>query len=147
MRPVRAFGLGILVVLLILGGLYLYNSGYLGFINPNKVQITGINLQTRYSGLLGNVTQYLGPSSQALSGAYTLNGNSDFVYTITLLNQDPLLGHSIDSIVVETPDFSLKSVSPSLPYQLPRSSSASFTVTISVPSNYNGIVAISVKTH
>ncbi len=100
------------------------------------IDITGVNMIIDYTGVSSG---YFGPSSQALGGVGTLSGGSEFTYTITITSSALLLSHNINYISVDTPGFSIISISPSLPYSLSPGSDVSITITVQTPNvNYNG---------
>ena len=53
-----------------------------------------------------------------------------------------MLSHNINNISINTPGFSIISISPSLPYSLSPGSNVSITITVQTPNvNYNGPIA------
>ncbi len=109
------------------------------------IDITGVNLIIDYTGVSSG---YFGPSSQALGGAGTLTGGSEAVYTIVMSSSALLLSHNINDISINTPGFSIISISPSLPYSLSPGSNVSITITVQTPNvNYNGPIDFILSTN
>lgn len=104
----------------------------------HNVQITSGNLNVYYQG---STSGYFGPTSQALSGSINLKGGDTYTETITISSSALLYTHSINQFTVNTPGFTLVSVSPNLPISLSPGSSAAITLTIKAPDeDYSGPV-------
>jgi hypothetical protein len=104
------------------------------------VQITAINLEIEYTG---NYTGYFGPSSQSGGNSLNTTAGSTIFDTLRLTNYDPLHTHSINQIALDTPGFTLLSISPSLPYSVSPGGSVTITLVIRVPNtNYIGSLNI-----
>jgi len=130
-------GVAVAIILIIIG-----IAAY--FANQPTVQITAINLEIEYTGLFGG---YFGPSSQSIGGALSATAGSTITYTFTLTSNAILLTHSINQIALDTPGFTLLSVSPSLPYSVSPGGSVSITLEIQVPdTSYVGPLNIIVVT-
>jgi hypothetical protein len=106
--------------------------------------VTGINLSVNYTGVTSG---YLGPDTQSLPASVIVAGGGQFTETITFSDSAILLTHSINYVSVDTPGFTLVSMSPSTPISLSPGSSVAVTFTIQAPSSsYNGPISISVST-
>ena len=108
-----------------------------------QVVMTATNYHIDYTGTTG----YFGPSTQAGSGS-TVNAGSTFTRTITFTNDALMFSHTIDSITIQTPGFTLLSVSPSVPSSsLSVGSSITETLTIQAPNSaYTGSLEIRIST-
>jgi len=108
----------------------------LASLSTPTVLITGTNLEIEYTGITGG---YFGPSSQSLGYTTTWPAGDTFSFTFTLTSSAVLLTHSINQITVDTPGFTLISVSPSLPYNVSPGGSVAITLVIRAPNtNYSG---------
>jgi autotransporter translocation and assembly factor TamB len=126
---------GIVSIALVLSGCC---SGTQVVAPTHNVQITGGNLNVYYQG---STSGYFGPTSQALSGTISLKGGATYTETITIKSSALLYTYSINQFTVNTPGFTLVSVSPNLPISLSPGSSAAITLTIKVPDeDYSGPV-------
>jgi len=109
--------------------------------SASKVQVTAVNLQIGYSGII----TYFGPDTQSLPGATTIGGHR-FSYTINFTNSG-ILSHSVNSIGLMTNGFTLISESPPLPVTVAAGGKVSITLTIQTPtSGFDGPLAIGVFT-
>ncbi len=120
------------------------NNGNNGSIfSKPKVTVTAVNLEIKYEGATSG---YLGPDSQSLNG-FTTDGGSTYTYSIYLKSSAILLKHEITEVLVNTPGFSVISVSPSLPYTFGPDSTFTITITLEVPSDsYTGTLDIVIIT-
>jgi len=110
---------------------------------PPTVNVTAVDLTIQYTGLTSG---YLGPTSQSLNGFTTVAG-SQFTYSITFTSSATLLTHNINNIYVNTPGFTIDSISPNLPYSFSPGSTFTITIIITVPSNsYTGVLNLVVST-
>lgn len=112
------------------------------------VVVTGVNVQIAYSAPSAN---YFGPQSQSLSGTglpLQLQYGQEFYYSFSLRMGGLYESHTIDSVTLNTPGFSLVSVNPALPYSMSSGSSVTVTVTGQAPSqNFAGAITLVVSTH
>jgi hypothetical protein len=97
-----------------------------------QVYLTAVNWYIDYT----STSDYFGPSTQASNGGYTYNAGDQFSYTITLHSSALMFSHTVDSITIQTPGFTLLSVTPQLPSQkVPSGGSISITIKLQTP-NY-----------
>jgi len=110
---------------------------------PAMVDVTAVDLSIQYTGITSG---YLGPTSQSLNG-FTVTAGSQFTYTITFTSSAALLTHRINAIYVNTPGFSIVSISPNLPYSFGPGSTVTITITMTAPSSsYTGVLNLVVST-
>jgi len=110
---------------------------------PAMVDVTAVDLTIQYTGITSG---YLGPTSQSLNG-FTVTASNQFTYTITFTTSAVLLTHSINAIYVNTPGFSIVSISPNLPYSFGPGSTVTITITMTAPSSsYTGVLNLVVST-
>jgi hypothetical protein len=110
---------------------------------PQPVSITATNYQIDYT----SGGSYFGPSSQSNSQTFDTTTGSEFTDTLKLTNNDLFTAHSVNSVTITTPGFTLVSTSPYLPYSVGSSGSVSITLTITAPTTqYNGPLGILVST-
>lgn len=138
-RTLRNVGIVVVVVVVAMVSLII-----IGAASASTVNITAQNLSFDYTG---STSGYFGPSFQGGGNSLSVGGGSQFTETITPTNGALLLTHSINSISVTTPGFTLVTISPNLPYSLTPGSSITFTLTIQAPNtNYNGPIGILIST-
>jgi hypothetical protein len=111
--------------------------------SSQTVNVTAVDLSIQYTGLSSG---YLGPTSQSLNGFITDAGNQ-YTYVITFTSSATILSHKIDQIYINTPGFTLDSISPTLPYSFSPGSTFTITLIITVPSSsYIGVLNIVIST-
>jgi hypothetical protein len=111
--------------------------------NMSMVNVTAVDLTIQYTGLTSG---YLGPTSQSLNG-FTTGAGSQFTYSIQFTSSATFLTHNINNIYVNTPGFTIDSISPNLPYSFSPGSTFTITIIITVPSNsYTGVLNLVVST-
>ena len=107
------------------------------------VDITSVDVTIQYTGMTAG---YLGPTSQSLNG-FTVTAGGQFTYTITFTSSAILLTHSINAIYVNTPGFTIVSISPNLPYSFSPGSTGTITITMTAPSSsYTGVLNLVIST-
>jgi len=107
------------------------------------VEITAINYKIDYTGTSG----YFGPAKQTGTGA-TITAGSTFTKSVTFTSSAAIFSHTIDSITINTPGFTLISVSPALPTgKIAPEDSITETLTIRAPSEaYTGTLDLVIST-
>jgi cytoskeletal protein RodZ len=107
------------------------------------VNVTAVDLTIQYTG---STSGYLGPTSQSLNG-FTTSAGSQFTYSIPFNSSATILTHNINNIYVNTPGFTIDSISPNLPYSFSPGSTFTITIIMTVPSNsYTGVLNLVVST-
>ena len=111
--------------------------------NSQQVSVTATNYQIDYT----SGGSYFGPSSQSTNARYDTTTDSEFTDTITLSSSAIFTTHTINSITISTPGFTLISTAPSLPYNVGAGGSVSITLTIRTPSvSYYGPLGVLIST-
>ncbi|MEM3829002.1 MAG: hypothetical protein QXP36_07310 [Conexivisphaerales archaeon] len=88
----------------------------------------------------------MSPTSQSFPG-FTATIGQSASYSITFTSTAILLSHSVSSIFVSTPGFSINSISSYLPYNFSPGSTITVTIDFHVPSSsYNGVLQLTLDT-
>ncbi len=116
---------------------------------PGTVTITGFNLQISYAD---SSNSYFGPSTQSLTGAglpLQLQHGQQFTYSFKLaMGGITGTSHSVDSLGLTTPGFTLLTVNPNLPYTFSAGSSVTFIITGHAPNyDFTGAPTLVLSTH
>jgi len=107
------------------------------------VNVTAVDLTIQYTGATSG---YLGPTSQSLDG-FTTSAGSQFTESITFTSSAAVLTHNINNIYVNTPGFTIDSISPNLPYSFSPGSTFTISIIMTVPANsYTGVLNLVVST-
>jgi ribosomal protein L37E len=134
--------IAVVIIVILVGTVFLATGGYITGPTPT-VTVTAVDLTIQYTGLTSG---YLGPTSQSLDG-FTTSAGSQFTDSITFTSSSIVLTHNINNIYVNTPGFTIDSISPNLPYSFSPGSTFTITITMTVPANsYTGVLNLVVST-
>jgi len=155
MRPIQALGamaevgqstvfgrkkrtnLGTLIALLIIAAVVVVGAVALYEARPSphpSYDFNAVNLEITHPTVLGGTT-----TDSITLGSFTVAGTS-FTYTLSLSGQY-LAAHSVTSVTLNAPGFTIISLSPALPVPLSQGGSLAISVKISGPSSdYQGVI-------
>jgi flagellar basal body-associated protein FliL len=124
----------VVVIMAIAGVAWYKGSGS----HPPRYEFSAVNVEVTHPDLLGGTT-----TSSSTLDSFNANG-TNFTYTLTL-NGVYYYAHSVSSVNLNSPGFSIVSLSPTLPVPLSQGGSVAISLTISgPPSGYQGVLTINV---